>query len=74
MILNVNSTSTVSVTLGDEEVQHFTYLGSIVDIHGEAAEADVKVRIDKARVAFLQFQNIWKSSPFPKIMIFNTNV
>ena len=59
-ILKVNSTSTVSVTLGMEaikEVDLFTYLGSVVDIQG-GTEADVKARIDEARVAFLQLKNI----------------
>ena len=42
-ILKVNSTSTVSVTLGVEaiEVDHFTYLGSVVDTQG-GTDADVK--------------------------------
>ena len=51
-ILKVNSTSTVSVTLGQEaveEVEHFTYLESVVDTHSRT-EADVKARIGKARV------------------------
>ena len=78
-ILKVNSTSTVSVTLGVEaieEVDHFTYLGSVVDTQG-GTEADVKARIGKARVAFLQLKNIWNSNVLSlknKIRIFNTNV
>ena len=60
-----------------EEVEHFTYLGSIVDTQG-GTEADVKARIGKARVAFLQLKNVWnwKSnvlSLINKIKIFNTN-
>ena len=37
-ILKANTSSTVSVTLDMEaikEVEHFTYLGSVVNIHGE---------------------------------------
>ena len=55
-ILKVNSTSTVPYKLGVEaieEVEHFTYLGSVVDIQGET-EADVTTRIIKAVVTFLQ--------------------
>ena len=40
-------------------------------------EADVKARIGKARAAFLQLKNIWKSNVLSlknKIRIFNTNV
>ena len=77
MNFKVNSTSTVSVTLGEEaieEVEHFTYLGSIVGTHG-GTELDVMARIGKARVAFLQLENIWKSNVLSlksKIRIFNT--
>ena len=63
-ILKVNSTSTVSATLGVEaieDVDHFTYLGSVVDKQG-GTEADVKARIGKARVAFLNLKNIWNSN------------
>ena len=63
-ILKVNSSSTVSVTLGMEaieEVDHFTYLGSVVDTQG-GTEADVKARIGTARVVFLQLKNIWNSN------------
>ena len=59
-----------------EEVDHFTYLGSVVDTHG-GIEADVKDGIDKARVAFLQLKNIWKSNVLSlknTIRILNTNV
>ena len=61
--LKLNSTSTVSVMPGKEaieEVEHFKYMGSVVDTHG-VIEANVKAGIDKARVTFLQLDNIWKS-------------
>ena len=59
-ILKVNSTSTVSITLGVEAIEgvdHFTYLSSVVETQG-GTEADVKARIGRARVAFLQLKNI----------------
>ena len=78
-LLRVNTSSTNPVTLGPntlEEVDSFTYLGSIVDKQG-GTDADVKVRISKARTAFHQLKNIWASrdlSNKTKIRIFNTNV
>ena len=39
------------------EVESFTYLGSIIDKKG-GTEADVNVRISKARTAFTQLQKI----------------
>ncbi|CAH8542902.1 unnamed protein product [Schistosoma haematobium] len=59
-----------------EDVESFTYLGSIVDRHG-GSDADVKARIGKARTAFLQLKNIWNSKQLStsiKVRIFNTNV
>ncbi|VDO78084.1 unnamed protein product [Schistosoma margrebowiei] len=43
-----------------ENVESFTYLGSIIDEQG-GSDADVKARIGKARIAFLQLKNIWNS-------------
>ncbi|VDP21953.1 unnamed protein product [Schistosoma margrebowiei] len=51
------------ITLDDEyleEVECFMYLGSIID-EQIGSDADVKARIDKARVAFLQLNNICNS-------------
>ncbi|VDP35281.1 unnamed protein product [Schistosoma margrebowiei] len=59
-----------------EDVESFTYLGSIIDKQG-GSDADVKARIGKARVAFLQLKNIWNSKQLLtniKVRIFNTNV
>ena len=53
--MKCNSNSTVSVKLGVEaieEVEHLTYLGSVVDTQGRIG-ADVKARIGKANAAFL---------------------
>ncbi|VDO78036.1 unnamed protein product [Schistosoma margrebowiei] len=59
-----------------EDVESFTYLGSNIDEQG-GSDADVKARISKARVAFLQLKNIWNSKQLStniKVRIFNTNV
>ncbi|CAH8542891.1 unnamed protein product [Schistosoma intercalatum] len=58
-----------------EDVEPFTYLGSIIDEQG-GSDADVKARIGKARVTFLQLNNIWNSKQLStniKVRIFNTN-
>ncbi|VDP44544.1 unnamed protein product [Schistosoma margrebowiei] len=43
-----------------EDVESFTYLGSIIDEQG-GSDADVEIRIGKAKVEFLQLKNIWNS-------------
>ncbi|VDP19101.1 unnamed protein product [Schistosoma margrebowiei] len=40
-----------------EEVESYTYMGSIIDQQG-GLDTDVKARVDKARVAFLQLKNM----------------
>ena len=78
-LLKVNSTSTHPISIETkalEEVDSFTYLGSIVDKQG-GTDADIKIRIRKARIAFQQLKNIWSSRKLSyntKIRIFNTNV
>ncbi|VDP74350.1 unnamed protein product [Schistosoma curassoni] len=52
------------------------YLGRIIDEHSES-DANVKERIGKARVTYLQLKNIWNSkqlSTNTRVKIFNTNV
>ncbi|CAH2319297.1 Hypothetical predicted protein [Pelobates cultripes] len=59
-----------------EEVQFFTYLGIIIEQQG-GTDADVKARIGKARVAFIQLKNIWAYRELTltiKIRLFNSNV
>ncbi|VDO93299.1 unnamed protein product [Schistosoma margrebowiei] len=59
-----------------EDVESFTYLGSIIDEQG-GSHADVKARIGKARAAFSQLKNIWNSKQLStniKVRIFNANV
>ncbi|VDP43985.1 unnamed protein product [Schistosoma mattheei] len=43
-----------------EDVESFTYLGSIIDEQG-GSDADVKARIGKARAVFLRLKNTWNS-------------
>ncbi|VDO48941.1 unnamed protein product [Schistosoma margrebowiei] len=59
-----------------EDVEPFTYLGSIIDEQG-GSELDVKARIGKARVTFSQLKNIWNSKQLStniKVRIFTINV
>ena len=59
-----------------EEVESFTYLGSVVDKLG-GTDADIKTRICKARTAFIQLNNLWKSKEIgrrTKLRLFNSNV
>ena len=77
--LKIGNVSTNEVTLGNtslEEVEEFTYLGSIIDKKG-GTEADIKARIGKARLAFTQLQKVWKATKVSiktKIRLFNSNV
>ncbi|VDP33515.1 unnamed protein product [Schistosoma mattheei] len=59
-----------------EDVETFTYLGSIIEGNGES-DADLKARIGKARAAYLLLKNIPNSkklSTNTKVRIFSTNV
>ena len=75
----MNTPSTDPVTLNGErleEVDSFTYLGSIIDSQG-GTDADVKTRIGKARTAFVMLINIWNSTKLQtrtKLRFFNSNV
>ncbi|VDP41174.1 unnamed protein product [Schistosoma margrebowiei] len=78
-VLKFKAENSNSITLDGEtleDVESFTYLGSIIDKQG-GSDANVKARIGKARVAFLQLKNIWNSKQLStniKMRIFNTNV
>ena len=78
-LLKVNADNTSPVMLNGEpleEVDEFTYLGSIVNKTG-GTDADVRARVGKARASFLQLKNIWNSrviSLKTKCNIFNSNV
>ena len=78
-LIRIGDTSNNPVVIGDsalEEVDKFTYLGSIIDVQG-GTEADVKARTAKARTAFKQLAKVWKASNISlrtKLRLFNSNV
>ena len=78
-VLKVNTTSEDSVTLegtAREEVEAFTYLGSVINKQG-GTDADVRARIGKARASFIQLKNIWSSKEISrrtKLRLFNSNI
>ena len=78
-VFKINTTITEPVRLDDdllEEVNSFTYLGSVLDTQG-GTDADIRARIGKARAVFLQLKNTWSSKDLKlqtKIRIFNSNV
>lgn len=78
-VFKTNTTNETPITVQGEaleEVDSFTYLGSILDKHG-GTDADIRTRIGKARTAFHQLKNIWGSSEISattKIRLFNTLV
>ena len=78
-LLKVNSNNTSPIILNGEaleDIDHFTYLGSIINKKG-GTDAGVQSRVGKARTAFLQLKNIWSSRDISlktKIKIFNSNV
>ena len=72
--INENPTTVEGERL--EEVDSFTYLGSVVDKQG-GTDVDVAAGIGKARVAFNMLKDIWTSKEIrtqTKLRIFNTNV
>ena len=78
-VMRVNTNNADPITLGEtplEDVDKFTYLGSVVDVRG-GTDADIKSRIGKARTAFRMLRNVWTSkviSRRTKIRIFNSNI
>ena len=78
-VTRINTTNENPITVGGEqleEVDSFTYLGSVIDKEG-GTDVDVGVRIGKARAAFNMLGNIWKSKEIrteTKLRIFNSNV
>ncbi|VDP23698.1 unnamed protein product [Schistosoma margrebowiei] len=62
-VLRYNTACTNPITIDGEDledVKTFTYLRIIMNEHS-GSDADVKVQIGKARVAYLQLKNIWNS-------------
>ena len=78
-VLKVNADNSHPIKLDEqvlEEVEAFTYLGSVVDKQG-CTDADVRARIGKARAVFVQLKNIWSSKELSlktKVRLFNTNI
>ena len=78
-VMRINETQDAAIMLGTEEleeVESFTYLGSIVNKTG-GTEEDIKARTNKARYVFATLKPIWRSTRIrwrTKIRIFNTNV
>jgi hypothetical protein len=78
-VFKTNASNETPITVQGEaleEVDSFTYLGSILDKQG-GTDADVRTRIGKARAAFHQLKNTWGSSEISittKIRLFNTIV
>ncbi|XP_048772952.2 uncharacterized protein LOC125678500 [Ostrea edulis] len=78
-IMKINAKSKQPIKIRDtilEEVEEFTYLGIIVSVNG-GTDADVKTRINRARVIFNILGKVWNAkniSRNTKIKIFNSNV
>ena len=59
-----------------KQTNKFTYLWRVINSE-DGSKADIKSRIDKARVALNRLQNIWKSKELDlktKIKLYNSNV
>ena len=78
-VLKVNNTSGDTIKLKGEnleDVEYFTYLGSVVNKEG-GTDKDICARIGKAMLAFQSLNPLWNSqtaSVKTKLQIFNTNV
>lgn len=78
-IMRINNKNTSPINIRGsplEEVDQFTYLGSVIAVDG-GTEEDVKARIGKARTAFNILNKIWKTKNISlntKLKIFNSNV
>ena len=77
-VLRINATDAPISLQGSpvEDVESFTYLGSVINKQGGVDE-DIKIRIQKARAAFIMLRNIWRSRDLKmdtKLRIFQTNV
>ena len=62
-VMRINTSRTEPIRLGDNEIEDvtsFTYLGSIVDTTG-GTDQDIKIRIGKARTAYILLRKIWNS-------------
>lgn len=77
--MSINSTSNTRFTIGNidiENVNEFTYLGSVISVDS-GADADIVNKIKKAQRAFGQLKSIWDTrqlSTQTKLKLFNSNV
>ena len=61
--MRINSTNDRPIKLNNEHIENvdsFTYLGSVMAVDG-GTERDVLARIGKARTAFLLLRPVWRS-------------
>ena len=78
-IMKINNTIQNTVTIKDhhiEEVDDFTYLGSLLSKE-DSTSKDIKSRLNKARTAFAKLRPIWKSQQYSlrtKLKLYNSNV
>ena len=78
-VLRIKAATDAPITLHDEpleDVQSFTYLGSVLNVEGGNNE-DIKIRIQKARAAFVMLRKIWNAKEIKtctKLRIFRSNV
>ena len=78
-VMRINSKNNTPINMDQntlEDVNSFTYLGSIITDAG-GTEDDVQARIGKARTTFIILNNIWKAKNLSlktKLQIFNSNV
>jgi hypothetical protein len=75
--MRINSRTQKRLQIEDqiiEEIDSFTYLGSVMTRSRGALE-DINVRINKANAAFLNLRNIWRNKCISsKLRIFKSNV
>jgi hypothetical protein len=77
--MRINTTQTDKLTISDTEVENveqFTYLGSIISTTGGTNE-DIKARKRKAQQAFAMLKPVWRSATLrtsTKLRLFNSNV
>jgi hypothetical protein len=77
--MRINTTQTDKLTIRDTEVENieqFTYLGSIISTTGGTDE-DIKARKRKAQQAFAMLKTVWRSTTLrtsTKLRLFNSNV
>jgi len=78
-IMNIPSNNEQKISINAEQLKQtnkFTYLGSVISSE-DGSKADIKTRIDKARVAFNSLYIVWKSNKLSlktKIKLYNSNV